>query len=161
MLRIGLRIEVVTLALLFVFAHEPLAGQRLNLPPDSMEWLTRDLAPQARAAARQFLAGNDSVARVTLRAFRFDPAAGPLLLAILARDPSAQVRQSLDSSRAYYAEYWAAVPGILPALVERVKSDADPAIVTSATGSHSCPGSRHERIARCPQATNRDGAERG
>ena len=123
---------VILFAMVLPATTSPAAAQRLGLPPDSVERLLAGLAPDALAGARQFVTGNDSVARVSLRTFRFDPAAGPFLLAILARDPSEQVRESLVASMPYYADYWARIPGIVPALVDRVTRDPSVRVVSAA-----------------------------
>ncbi len=111
---------------------QPAVAQRLGLRADSVERLLVGLAPDAAVAARRYAAGNDSVARVALRSFRFDAAAGPLLLAILARDPSASIRESLVVSMPYYAARWARVEGIVPALVDRVARDPDARVIAAA-----------------------------
>jgi hypothetical protein len=122
---------MISAAALSVGAHAA-AAQRLGLRPDSLERLLTGLAPEARAAAKRYLAGNDSVARIAWRAFRFDPAAGPLLLAILAHDPSAEIRESLVVAMPFYAERWAGIPGIVPALADRVARDPSARVVTAA-----------------------------
>lgn len=125
--------RAVLCAMVLVANAPPVAAQRLGLSADSVESLVAGLAPDAQAGARRFLEGNDSIARLTLRTFRFDPAAGPLLLLILERDPSPQIRQSLIASMPYYSDYWSNVPGIVPALVDRIRRDPSVNVVASAT----------------------------
>jgi tartrate-resistant acid phosphatase type 5 len=120
------------LVVLLLVPRIPAVAQRISLRPDSMAAVLARMSTDANRLAELYLwATTDTSARRAMERLRLDTTASSLILAALVHDPDSVIRTRIVSALSNYAQ-WSKHEQVVPALRERVRSDASFGVVAAA-----------------------------